>query len=436
MRTRFMTYMLFLSFFTAFPGRLFAQWTQVPNLQYARISGVLIVNDTTVFVGGYSGAFLESTDAGESWTPVTPKGMGTDSIFSLDQCGGYLFAGTSAPVSLYRSSDDGDSWSASGQGLPANTDVNDMTYLDSITFAATNNGVLSSTDNGSTWIADTAGLNLAQLVGAPPVVYGTIGITSSGSHLFAIESGTGNGVYSAATDSIEWKNIGLDTASSYAITTLDTSVFVGTDKGVFLYGGNAAWLNRSTGLPFSDSTSVTDVRFAGHDSLLFAYMEFNYSTHDLYFTTDLGKSWIKIELAGLGNSPVSVIAANGSYLFAGTQSGAYRIPISDLITDVESRQTQVPERFSLSQNYPNPFNPTTVIKFAVQGSRFVSLRVYNVLGQLVRTLVDKVESPGSHEVVFDGSGIASGVYFYRLSAKSSSGQAEDFTSVRKMILLK
>ncbi len=432
MKTRLFSGIVFFFALILSSGSLFAQWAPISNLQYVRISGILIINDTTVFLGGYSGAFLKSTDAGENWTRVTPSGMGTDSIFSLDRCGSFLFAGTNPPVSLYRSSDYGESWSAAGENLPANTSVNDMTYLDSVTYAATNNGVLSSTDNGTTWKADTVGLSLGQPPYQFPVVYGTIGITSSGSRLFAIESESGNGVYSTPADSVDWKNMGLDTLSCYAITSIDTDVFVGTNKGVYLYGGSSTWLNRSQGLPLSDTASVTDVRFTGNDSILFAYFELSSSTfygHELYYTTDLGRSWKKVDIAGLNNSPVSAIALNGNYLFAGTESGAYEIPISDLATAVHNGPPQLPASFSLSQNYPNPFNPTTEIEFRIADLGFVTLKVYNVLGQEVATLVNGMKRPGEYSVIFSGAGLSSGVYFYTLEEGS-------YHKTMKMILLK
>ncbi len=73
-----------------------------------------------------------------------------------------------------------------------------------------------------------------------------------------------------------------------------------------------------------------------------------------------------------------------------------------------------PETFGLLQNYPNPFNPTTNIRFRIEEAGFVTLKVYDVLGRSVATLVDKLERPGGYEVRFDGSRLASGVYFYRL----------------------
>lgn len=88
-----------------------------------------------------------------------------------------------------------------------------------------------------------------------------------------------------------------------------------------------------------------------------------------------------------------------------------------------------PVNFALYQNYPNPFNPTTTIRFTVRSSAFVVLSVYDLLGRLVKTLVDSRLAAGEHSVVFDGRGLASGVYFYRLTA---GGLAQ----VRKMLLVK
>jgi hypothetical protein len=88
-----------------------------------------------------------------------------------------------------------------------------------------------------------------------------------------------------------------------------------------------------------------------------------------------------------------------------------------------------PAEFALYQNYPNPFNPSTTIKFALPADSRVKINIYNSLGQLVETLVDKELESGYHEVSFDASRLASGVYLYQL-------QAVDYISAKKMLLLK
>ena len=89
----------------------------------------------------------------------------------------------------------------------------------------------------------------------------------------------------------------------------------------------------------------------------------------------------------------------------------------------------VPEKFSLSKNYPNPFNPTTKISYELPITNNVSLKVYDVLGNEVGSLVNQKQNAGRYEINFDGSNLSSGVYFYKI-------QAGDFTAVKKMMLMK
>jgi len=109
----------------------------------------------------------------------------------------------------------------------------------------------------------------------------------------------------------------------------------------------------------------------------------------------------------------------------------------DGIVSVAENEIILPNGFSLEQNYPNPFNPTTSIQYAISSRQFVSLKVYDILGNGIATLVNEEKPAGSYEVNFDANGLSSGVYFYQLRAgdpESSSGQG--FVETKKMILLK
>lgn len=130
--------------------------------------------------------------------------------------------------------------------------------------------------------------------------------------------------------------------------------------------------------------------------------------------------------------PENLTYSNVSMQSAGTDGKA----LGDLnwfpgqMTSVEDKQVgTVPKEYSLEQNYPNPFNPSTKIEFAIPAQSEVSLKVYNVLGQEVATLVNESIKAGHHVVNFDASGLASGMYFYKVVAGS-------FVSTRKMLLLK
>ncbi|HMS34785.1 MAG TPA: C25 family cysteine peptidase [Ignavibacteria bacterium] len=126
---------------------------------------------------------------------------------------------------------------------------------------------------------------------------------------------------------------------------------------------------------------------------------------------------------------------NSSYLENGTPAnlvvtGKNLIPYDGnmIITSV-SENTQGPQDYTLSQNYPNPFNPVTHLEFGISNLEFVSLKVFDVLGNEIKTLVNEMKTPGVYSVEFDGSKLSSGIYFYKISAG-------EFTEVKKMTLLK
>ncbi len=109
---------------------------------------------------------------------------------------------------------------------------------------------------------------------------------------------------------------------------------------------------------------------------------------------------------------------------------------SDPNTDVEIDESNF-GNYELSQNSPNPFNPTTNIRFRIVEHGFVSLKVYDVLGNEIVTLVNEEKPAGIYEVDFDGPGLTSGIYFYRLQAGSpSTGSGQGFVETKKMVLLR
>jgi len=91
--------------------------------------------------------------------------------------------------------------------------------------------------------------------------------------------------------------------------------------------------------------------------------------------------------------------------------------------------------YNLSQNYPNPFNPATVIQYSIPSESKVELKVYNTLGQVIKVLVDDIKQAGIHEERFNANNLASGVYFYTISAKATNGSKE-FRDVKKLLFIK
>ena len=141
-----------------------------------------------------------------------------------------------------------------------------------------------------------------------------------------------------------------------------------------------------------------------------------------YLTSDIPDTcYIQISIVGPGTGVQSSPHAGSYYLLDDlTFSGS---------TDVENQSSLVPVAMNLNQNYPNPFNPSTTISYSLSKASYVKLRVFNILGKELTTLVDGFQSAGNHSARFLASNMASGVYFYRL-------ETEGYTAMKQMLLIK
>ncbi len=100
-----------------------------------------------------------------------------------------------------------------------------------------------------------------------------------------------------------------------------------------------------------------------------------------------------------------------------------------VVVGIEDAEATIPLEFWLGQNYPNPFNPVTMLEFSVPERSQVTLRLYDVVGREVKTLVDREMEPGFHEAALHANGLASGIYYCRMSAGS-------YVNTRKLVLIK
>jgi hypothetical protein len=150
---------------------------------------------------------------------------------------------------------------------------------------------------------------------------------------------------------------------------------------------------------------------------------------------EIDAEWVELGyIEGRGTTTeTSTYSFTDKNVFPGTYN--YRIKQIDFDGSVEYYNLQntveigVPDRYDLSQNYPNPFNPTTKITYSVPVDGFVSISIFNILGEKVSTLVNANVKAGNYELTFDATGLASGMYIYRM-------EAGDFNSVKKMMILK
>jgi len=131
----------------------------------------------------------------------------------------------------------------------------------------------------------------------------------------------------------------------------------------------------------------------------------------------------------LANFSVSLPAYGSAIYTIATDEESVVLPPIPPIVSVDDELASQPEDYNLSQNYPNPFNPSTTIRYSIPSPDLVRIKIYDILGREVQMLVNELQQAGTYEVQFDASGLASGIYLYRI-------ESGNFLQTRKMILLK
>ena len=396
-------------------------WTSINNFAQTSITG-LAASGTNIFAGFAGDGVFLSTNGGVSWTAVN-NGIWSRFISCITVGGTNLFAGTNGNVS--RSTNNGTNWMQSSKSYSGLTSdiVLSLAILDTNLFAGSqDNGIFLSTNSGTNWTTADSGL--------PNTSYVAINaLAVSGTNLFA---GTvASGIFLSTNNGTSWTavNSGLTNAYVLALAVSGTNLFAGTDGGVFLSTNNGtSWTVVNSGLTYTDITLETHAyivyAFAVSGNNLFAG-----TNGGIFLSTNNGTSWTQVN-AGLSNTIVHTLAISGTDIFAGTGDGnVWRRQISDMITAVKDNQNNIPMRFSLSQNYPNPFNPSTTISFSIPLRSSVSLKVLDLLGREVATIVSGEMQAGNYTRQWNATKMSSGIYFYRL-------QAGSYIQTKKLILLK
>lgn len=132
----------------------------------------------------------------------------------------------------------------------------------------------------------------------------------------------------------------------------------------------------------------------------------------------------------LGQSIFGVSKTNNIFIFTG-----YTLFGSSILSSVKNKNENIPLEFVLHQNFPNPFNPSTTIRYSLPSASHISIKIYNAIGQMVTELVNSVYESGWYETTWNAN-VASGVYFYRLDAVSTSDPNARIIQLKKMVLIK
>ena len=408
---------------------------------------------SNIFAGTYVGGVYYSSNNGNNWSAVN-NGLPNKPIDVLASTGNYLYAGVgvidNTGYGIFRTSDNGLNWYQTGLN---DVQVTHLITNGNIIYAGGNSAttasrIFLSTDYGASWTSICSNYN------------DIVALAVTGSSIFAAFNT--DSLYRSTNNGVNWVVVNNGIPSMYinAITTINNNILVGTGgNGIFLSTNNGNnWSPVNNGLPEAEYSSV--LRFVTNGSYIFAGMGEAYqgTVKLIYLSTNNGVTWIN-KSQGMDTISVwvpSMLVAN-NYIFAGTdiQSGqgdfgtsVWRRSYNDII-GINKISELVPATYSLKQNYPNPFNPSTKIKFDIPkgvsplGSRssllnpinrvgaggMTVLKVYNILGKEISTLVNEKLQPGTYEITFNASQYPSGVYFYRLIT-------DGYTDTKRMVLLK
>lgn len=395
----------------------------------------LAANGTDLYVGGaFSNAGGNTANYIAKWndTSWSSLGMGTNGkVYALAVLDGVLYAGGEFSQAggldiPYIAKWDGNNWSSVGSGLSGK--VNTLKVFEGQVFAGGGFSGYISKFSGGTWTP----------LGVGP-----------GVEVNAIEV-SGGDVYVGTTSMSKFSNnawtllTGGPNASVYALG-VDASqgeMYVG---GIFQTVGEASvsrivkFTDTENPLPV-ELTSFSAKRVSGGVELRWTTAtEVNNYGFEIERASATGsRNWEKIDFVpgnGNSNSPKQYIYKDN---IGGDQSYIYRLKQID--TDgsfIYSGELHVnsgaPASFELKQNFPNPFNPATMISYSLPAAGMVQLKIYSTTGEEVSALVNELQEAGSYQISFNGSGLASGTYLYRITVSSTAGI---YTQSRKMILLK
>ena len=199
----------------------------------------------------------------------------------------------------------------------------------------------------------------------------------------------------------------------------------------------------------SDPDGLDDIDEVSTDELVDGVSELGKSEVPVYFyfnARDNGNSPDAVEGDGIfstrGEPGDRIDELDEVTLRVGAMDMSSTVVVKDAVLQIGgtvgiTSNEEIPQAFELLQNYPNPFNASTVIKYSISDMGYVTLTVYDILGKEIETLVAGTKKPGEYEVVFDGNGLASGVYFYRLEAVGSGhNETTRFVKTQKLTMLR
>lgn len=425
----FLISILLIPEFSDFSQPTLAQWQKQTSGTTEHLNDVDVLNQTTAVVIGNKGTILKTTDSGLNWIQKNSNTTNNLNAVSFRNEENGIVVGNEV---LCRTTDGGESWSATtfSDNFISVAYRNQYSTGLPIIIGGDNGKIVYSNNDGSSW-SDTL-----FFPGWPVIAVGFNYYSPSLLYPIAYAANTGWTTVNYSFPSSEWNLYENPVTPVWDILTggefYDLSQYL---VGAYGNPGPIPVLLRRT-----DSDTTWEYMFAfvsgpyvpeditSINEILFVCG----STGRIFNSKDGGDSWIE-QFTGTAEDLLAISFWNNSIGYSVGNNGTILFTSNGGVSDVDEEEEK-PVGYYLTQNYPNPFNPTTNIEFRIVEFGFVSLKVFDVLGNEVATLVNEEKPAGEYKVEFEVGAnrqfvLTSGVYFYQLTT-------ENYIETKKMILAK
>lgn len=417
---------------------VFAQWQlrnnglpQGDNYGYA-IDAV----DQNNAVAGLRVGIYKTTNAGTNWQQISSESIIDISMVSSST----IFAVTLNKI--IKTTDGGNTWTTTLENPSSSGAFNFIKYFQGalVALADCNNStspakVYKSTDMGASWQS----VNQTSLIGGwSGDIWHRLDFGSANNGVFHVSGMGAQRTFRTSDGGVSWIDTGLDPImrclkmynQSYGLG-IGINYTGGVRTGFYVHitrNGGQTWETRNINL---NSDVVRAIEFIPNNPS----NVFLSTLTGFYFSADSGKTWSNqnINLGSTRCEDIKFVNDNNGWLLCYNGDVYWTNNKGNAVVGIQ-KQIKIPVQYALDQNYPNPFNPSTNIKFALPEADRVAIKVYDILGQEIKTLLEGDLSAGEHSVIWNGDNstgqkVSAGIYLYSISANR-------FTQTRKMVLLK
>jgi photosystem II stability/assembly factor-like uncharacterized protein len=367
-----------------------AKWVETAGPKESGITA-LRMQGQYLFAGTGSGLY-RSPNNGDSWSKVGTGLKGV--VYNLTVAGTYLFAGTDS--GMFRSGNEGSAWTPINSGL-MEPRIAACAATDRYIFVGTRGGVYRSPDNGDSWVKVNTGLKNTDI--------GQILV--KGAYLFAaIEYG---GLYRSTNNGDSWSliDLGQPNASAHYLSVIGEALFADfTPGGIYRSPDNGdTWIAANTEKKNFSSTCFV----ASGDNIFLGTLG-----GSVYQMASTANTWTKAD-TGLANNLIFSLGASDTYLFVGASGGVWRRPLAELSSGIIS-SPNARRDLGFGSMPGGVLNAGSRIEFFLGGKASVHLSIFDAGGRKAITLVNTELLPGNHSTPLTGSNLSNGRYFLRMTA--------------------